>query len=213
MNTTNKIIGVLAVVALVVSIASYTKTPAKIVGSTGPQGTQGPKGDRGPQGPQGIPGERGPVGPAGSPAPRTLGALTGPEISSPYLSFGGVREWAYRGIMARAASTTCSIQLPNASTTLAYAAANMTQIASTTVFEIGYSAVSPNATTTLIATKTITTATQDTIVATSTTALSNLTPPLTLAPNSYINFKIGGGSVAGTVDPVGQCLVKVREVQ
>jgi hypothetical protein len=212
MNTPTKIIGILAAISLIVGVIAYQKTPDQILGAAGPQGVQGPKGDQGPQG------ERGPVGPqgpAGSPAPRTLGALTGPEIPSPYLTFGNVRTWQYKTSMA-AASTTCSIQAPSASSTLVSASANFNSIASTTVFAIGYDPVSAFATTTLIASKGLTTATQDTLVATSTvidTNLRTLTPPNTLAPNSFINFKLGGGALAGTIPTTGQCIAVFREVQ
>ena len=146
-----------------------------------------------------------------------LGAVSNPDLQSQFFSFGGVRQWAFKdGTLTRAASTTCTIQLPAATTTLIFASLDLTTIASTTVAEIGYDRSSAYATTTLIARKTITAATKDTLIPTSTPmamALGNLTPPGTFAPNSFINFKIGGGSVAGTNDPAGTCSVNVREVR
>ena len=142
-----------------------------------------------------------------------LGAVAGPDLYFPYFGVNGFNVWYYSSDMKPAASTTCSFKLPGATTTLEFAGATMTQIASTSVFEIGYS-VNPFSTTTLIASKAITTATKDSIVATSSTgyALNTLTPPYTFAPNAYVSYKIGGGSVAGTLPPKGVCKLSLYEI-
>lgn len=208
MNTTiNKVIGVVAAIALVVGVVAYNKTPTAIVGS---QGAQGPKGES-------VVGPRGPAGKDGvttvitkTEAPK-LGSVSSPDIPSPYLQYGGVREWAYKITSMATGSTSCSFMAPPATTTLKFAIATYT-LASTTVgsvVEIGQS-ISPNATTTSIATTTAAQNVQFTLQnsATSTFALSNNN---IVTPSTFINVKIGGG--AGTYAPTGSCVVGFREVQ
>ena len=142
-----------------------------------------------------------------------FGAVAGPDLFSDYFNVNGVSSWYYSKNLNSTGSTTCSFRTPAATTTLVAATARLDRIASTTVFEIGYSAVSGFATTSLIATKTITTATQDVVLASTTSnSLANLTPANAIPPRTFINFKIGGGSVAGTLTPLGVCKLVLREV-
>tara|TARA_R110000868_G_scaffold75379_2_gene217553 strand:+ start:2120 stop:2752 length:633 start_codon:yes stop_codon:yes gene_type:complete len=206
-NKTNIIVGVVATIALILGFVAYNKTPSTIVGSAG---QQGPKGEQGPAGRDGVDGKDGARGPAGysAPASPVLGALSGPDLPYPYLSVGGVREWASKVDMTTAvSSTTCSILSPVATSTIMYAGASLSTIASTTVFEIGYDATSPNATTSLLVTKNLTLGTQDTISA-------STTNQIILSPNTRVNYKVGGGSVAGTVSQkfVGSCTAGFRQL-
>lgn len=207
MNTSNKIIGILAVIALAVGVIAYHKTPDRVVGSTGQQGTQGPKGDRGPQGVQGDRGLTGPQGPAGSPAPRVLGSATGPELTSPYFTFGGVRQWAFTQDFNVNASTTCSFPAPAATTSVAFASYQFTSIGSTSPVVIGW-ANGIQATTTKLtgSTDILLGAGLGGAVTASSTSKDFVVPPNTggQAVNSSINFKIGSGG-AFTANTTGTC--------
>ena len=135
----------------------------------------------------------------------TLGAATGPELSSPYFTFGGVRQWARKTSMTTG-STTCSIQGPVATSSLVAASASFTNVASTTVMEIGLSSTA-FATTTQIAVTTVTGGLQSQLVASST---SNT---LIVPPNFYVNTKVGSGAIAGTTNTAGTCIAVFRELQ
>lgn len=136
-----------------------------------------------------------------------VGALVGPDISSPYLSFGGVREWAYSTAAKSTGSTTCSFISPAATTSLVAASASFSRLASTTVVEIGYSASNSWSTTTLMSLSGASLTSLGGQIVASSTASAFIVPPQT-----YINTKIGAGDTAGTVTPVGQCKVVFREV-
>lgn len=135
---------------------------------------------------------------------QTFGSATGPQISSPWFSFGDVNHWASKVSVSPTGSTTCAIQSPPATTTLVTATASYSRLASTTQVEIGY-ATTPMATTTSLGQQTVLT-TGGVVIAS--TTLSTLV----VAPNAYINVKIGGGSTAGTVTPLGTCVAVFREV-
>lgn len=203
-NKVNVIIGILATIALVVGIGAYTKTPKTIVGAQGQKGEQGIQGPRGEKGEKGDRGPVGPQGPAGKSA-QTFGSVSNPDIASPYFSFGGVKHWAYRQVMTTG-STTCAIQAPVATSTLVGATASFTNIASTTVMEIGMDQFA-FATTTSISKTTVTGGTQAQIVASSTAST------LIVPPNYYINTKVGSGAIAGTTNTAGVCIAVFREVQ
>lgn len=47
-----------------------------------------------------------------------VGALTGPDIPSPYLQWGGVRSWQGRMTLTQATTTVCAIQSPASTSTL-----------------------------------------------------------------------------------------------
>lgn len=82
----NKIIGIIATIALVLGVVGVVKTNKVIVGERGPQGVQGIQGERGPvgqQGPKGEKGDRGLQGPAGQIGmPEKLGGFPGGDIHS-----------------------------------------------------------------------------------------------------------------------------------
>lgn len=120
-----------------------------------------------------------------------VGAISSPDIPSPYLSWGGVRSWAGHTDILANASTSCSFQSPNATSSLDYA--SFTIGASTTanaiIIEMGV-ANDPNSTTTLIGTKySLAASNQVTVVA----STSNATGAgIVFAPNQYFNIKVGG---------------------
>lgn len=119
-----------------------------------------------------------------------VGAISSPDIPSPYLSWGGVRSWAGHTDILTNASTSCSFQSPNATSSLDYASIT---IASTTsnaiIIEMGV-ANDPNSTTTLIGTKySLAASTMLTIVASTSNAAG---AGILFAPNQYFNIKLGG---------------------
>ncbi len=197
MNTTlNKIISAVAVVALIIGVIAYNKTGSPSLGATGPQGPRGEQGPAGPQGPKGDTGSKG----------VTLGSVTGPDNYSPYQAINEVRSWYYSQQVFPTGSTTCIFLTPPATTTFAFISQHLSRVASSSIVEIG-KGTAPMATTTLITRMDITT-TGGAIVSTTTGSLTDGV----LAPSVYVNFKLGGGSTAGTVTPAGTCKMILREV-
>lgn len=88
-NTMNKVIGVVAALALVLGVVAYTKTPSQIVGSNGEKGERGVQGVQGVQGEKGEKGDKGDRGPAGQSA-QVLGAVSSPDFYFPVNVFQGV---------------------------------------------------------------------------------------------------------------------------
>lgn len=141
---------------------------------------------------------------------QSLGSITSPDVAQTYFSVGGVREWSERKALMSNSSTTCSFKLPSASTTQ-FVAANAVIASSSTggIFEIGYNPLSAFSTSTLITQKTVAVSATDAVLSTSSFSfgLPALTPPNTLQPGGYINFKYQGtGSISGF------CEYKVREL-
>ncbi len=131
-----------------------------------------------------------------------LGALAGPDIPSPYLHWGGVRTYNAGSGLTAAASTTCSLQSPAATSTLVEAGINFDVASSTAaeIVEIGYSSNPFSTTTALSGTYHISSGAQAFVHAsTAPAAGSNEIIP----PNSYINFKLGQWNSATA--PVGRC--------
>lgn len=145
---------------------------------------------------------------APKPSQDQVGALSGPDIPSPYLSFGGVRQWAGNTPLRTGTSTVCSIQSPAATTTLVAATARLDSIASyVTSWQIGKDPTAFS-TTTALASMTFAANATGSIVATST---SGLTDTL-IAPNSFINLKLATTSASATFAPVGNCAAVFREI-
>jgi hypothetical protein len=214
MNTkSNVIIGILAVAAIVIGVVSYTKTPSTVVGASGAVGPMGPQGPRGEQGIPGRDGVDGITKVVNVPAP-TLGGAS-PDFG-PYISVGGVRQWAYSQTFSANASTTCSIAAPAATSSIAWASFQITSNGSSTPAVIGW-ASAPQATTTKITNSTdiVIAANLGGVVTSSSTAASFLVPPSTRDANgvpvgSYVNFKLGSGG--GFTNPVaGTCKVMFVE--
>lgn len=132
------------------------------------------------------------IAPRGVTTVNTLGAVTSPDINSPYFSFGGVREWAGFTQTFAAASTTCSLQSPAATSTLVFGSFRVASTSATAaLIEMGKS-VSPNATTTLLGQATLAANAQGTMIA-STSLSSGIDGAAVFAPNTYFNVKVGSG--------------------
>ena len=150
-----------------------------------------------------------PVAPA-APAPQ-LGALSGPDIQSPYLSIGGVRHEYRSKALATGTTTVCSLQAPAATSTLIRSALRVgTATTSATTWTVAKNTTGGSATTTLINTISLAGASQGTLIASTTQtivgALSS-DPVIVFAPNSYLVWGVAGviHNAVGTIDFGGSC--------
>lgn len=139
-----------------------------------------------------------------------FGALSSPDIVSPYFSFGGVREWAASVELRQASTSLCAIQSPAATTTLTSASLRV-DFATTTAqqLEIGKATTAFATTTRLAIVSIAANASTHLVATTSATALQDGI----VAPYSWINAQItaGVGGAAGNV-PTGRCNVVFREI-
>lgn len=134
----------------------------------------------------------------------TLGALAGPDIPSPYISFGDVRQFAARTSVLTAATTTvCALQSPAATSTLIAGGINFS-VSSTSASTVTIAkATTAYATTTLINSASVGANAQATILAASTTVSALEQTNRIFAPNTYLVVGMAGG--VGTFSPSGNC--------
>lgn len=126
------------------------------------------------------------------------GAVSGPDIQSPYYSVNGQVVFKYHNAFALNASTTCAVKSPNATSTLGFTANISSSSPSATIYELG-TASDPFSTTTLIGTKmSIAAQALGSWVGSTTPASTGL---VFISPNTWVNLK--GGSP--TVSPKGTC--------
>lgn len=134
-----------------------------------------------------------------------FGALTGPVIPYNFLTVGGATVYDAGVPIRQATSTLCAIQSPPATSTVQAAQIRLDVASSTaTIVEIGVS-TSLDATTTLLGgTYHIAGGAQAFIVGSTTPTNGAVT---VLAPNSWVNFNIGGGILGAATGlvPVGTC--------
>ena len=120
--------------------------------------------------------------------PGKLGAVSGPDIFSPYLSVNGVETYSYSSLFNKASSTICAFRTPAATTTLMAGSVKVSSgLNSALFFEIGKSTVM-DATTTSLGTYAAGSETKFTMIA-STTAVDNVDDARIFAPSNYIVFK------------------------
>lgn len=140
----------------------------------------------------------------------TAGAVSSPDILSPYFSFGGVRQWAGHVDMRQASSTLCSIQAPLATSTLDVFTVDFDSTTSfATSYMLGYGTI--NATTTsLIANANLSIAAN--ALGTSVSSSTRVIIP----PGVYLNLNYStstGANVAGSgYAPTGTCNAIFQEV-
>lgn len=132
-----------------------------------------------------------------------LGAVSSPDINSPYFSFGGVRQWAGRtDSLTQATTTICAIQSPAATSTLAYGTIKLT-VSSTTASTITLAkAATAYATTTSLGTWEAAANSQGTAVSLR-TAAGGEDLDETFGPNQWFVVGMAGGN--GTFSPTGTC--------
>jgi hypothetical protein len=132
-----------------------------------------------------------------------LGAVSGPDIYSPYFNVNDVYRWPVRQSFNQATTTICSILSPYATSTLESFTVQFS-VASATVATIVDIAKSSNtgATTTKIgSTYAINAGAQATIEASTTPGAGDLT---IIAPNQYIVVNMKGG-LTNIFSPLGNC--------
>ena len=138
---------------------------------------------------------------------KPTGAVSGPDIMSPYFSFGGVRFWANRSDSLVAATTTpYNAQSPVATSTLIYGGCNFSTSSTTAMVVTFAKSASPNATTTALGSTTIAANAKGTVVASTTPASYTgiaLDPTLVFAPSQWFVMSMTGGG--GTFSPTGSC--------
>lgn len=140
-------------------------------------------------------------GTASAPA---LGAVSGPDITSPYLSVNGVATFYNRKAFTQASTTVCAVKSPNATSTLVRGSGVAMRVSSTSasVITIAKSATA-YATTTLIGSQIAVAANAQAHVVASTTAAQDAAGAAVFAPNTYLVVSMSGG--AGTFSPTGTC--------
>lgn len=141
----------------------------------------------------------------------SAGAVSSPDILSPYFSFGGARFWATKVDFATATTTVCAVQSPAATSTLVRDAStvNFTTSSTTASTVTVAKATTAFATTTLIRTESVGANAQATFTMASTTSVASAAAwaleqqNLTFAPNTWLVVSMAGGT--GTFSPVGAC--------
>lgn len=134
-----------------------------------------------------------------APVTPAFGALSGPDITSPYLSVNGVTTWYTKRALSTATTTVCAIKAPAATSSL-QAASVLFRVSSTTASSVVLAkATTAFATTTKIGnTIAIAANAQSSIVSTTTSASGTV-----FAPNEWLVVGMSGGT--GTFSPVGSC--------
>lgn len=129
-----------------------------------------------------------------------VGAISGPDISSPYLSINSVQRFYNRKGLNIATTTVCAIQSPSATSTLALGAIRF-ETSSTTASTVTLAkANTAYATTTVLTEMGVAANAKATLIASSTTGLANFV----FSPSQW--FVVGmAGTGAQTYSPVGIC--------
>lgn len=148
-------------------------------------------------------GNMGPAGPMGPSGPRA-GAVSSPDINSPYIGWGGVRHFAARtDTLTQASTTLCALQSPAATSTLEFATLHIDVASSTATTVVMAKSATAFATTTAIETRTLASAAELNLVASSTGRTSGL--PV-FSPNTWLVVSQSGGGFAGsTFSENGTC--------
>ena len=138
------------------------------------------------------------------------GALSGPDISSPYLKWGaahGVRVWSEGQGLKAATTTVCAIQSPAATSTLQSAGVKF-DVSSTTASIITLAkATTAFATTTSIGTNYAIAANAQAFINASTSPSASAVE--VFAPNTWFVVGMAGGT--GTFSPTGSCHATFEE--
>lgn len=134
--------------------------------------------------------------------PTVFGALSGPDISSPYLSVNGVTTFYNKANMKGATTTACSFKSPSATSTLRLGSVNVFLASSSAVTVYLAKGANNNATTSNMGTLDIVASGQMQTFASTTVTASQI-----FAPNTYFNVGVKGQSTNGGtgVSPIGNC--------
>lgn len=138
--------------------------------------------------------------------PEEFGALSSPDISSPYLAWGGLRSYQVSVPLNTATTTPCAIQSPAATSTLSRTALRISTATSTaTVWTVATAATAYATTTPLLAGITLASGIQGTMFAVASTTDIALDSIYVLAPNTYVVWGVQGTVIAGTANLNGFC--------
>lgn len=136
-----------------------------------------------------------------------LGAVSSPELNSPFWSVNGVTSFYSRAKMRQATSTLCSFKSPTATSTLDH----LTAIFSTTAgyatqYAWGNDPTAFSTTTIIVAPYAFASGARGEIVA-STTKITAFTQNGVVPPNTFINLKLSTSTAgaSATYAPVGTC--------
>lgn len=129
-----------------------------------------------------------------------VGSATSPDISSPYISFGGLPLWAARLSLNTATSTPCSIQSPASTSTLETAGIQFTTGGGAAVTVRLATSTSAYATTTSVTTFTLPSGAQGSFVQIPATLAASL-----IAPNTFLVWGIEGTSTFNGSAFLGTC--------
>lgn len=134
-----------------------------------------------------------------TPTDTAFGAISGPDITSPYLSVNGVQSWYTKKGLVTSTTTVCAIKAPAATSSLESASVLFrTSSTSASVVTIAKAATA-FATTTMIGTATAIAANAQASIVGTTTSASGVV----FAPNEWLVVGMSGGT--GTFSPVGSC--------
>lgn len=134
-----------------------------------------------------------------SPTDTVFGAISGPDITSPYLSVNGVQSWYTKKGLVTSTTTPCAIKAPAATSSLESASVLFrTSSTSASVVTIAKAATA-YATTTRLGTVTAIAANAQASIVGTTTAANGVV----FAPNEWLVVGMQGG--VGSFSPVGSC--------
>lgn len=135
---------------------------------------------------------------------KPVGALTSPDIPSPWLRWGGVRQRAAALSTLNTSTTTiCALQAPNATSTLLTGGLKLDTSSTTASTVTIAKGAHSNATTTLIREASVAANAKATVIAASTTLSALEQTNRTFAPNEWLVMSLTGGT--GTFSPTGTC--------
>lgn len=133
-----------------------------------------------------------------------LGSVVGPELLSPFFSVDGVKHEYRKAKFNTATTTPCALKSPAATSTLAFASAQVTTASSTATTWTLAKATTAFATTTLLNTFSLGSGVLGTMVATSTTVVA-VDDQTVIAPNQYLVWGVAGTAVSDVTKLNGVC--------
>ncbi len=145
-----------------------------------------------------------------SPTDTAYGAISGPDINSPYLNVNGVTTFYNRAAMKKATTTICAFKSPPATSTLTSFSAKFTVATDTASIVTMAQAASAFATTTLLGVQVGIASNAQISIVGSTTAVQNSSLANVFAPNQYFVVGMQGG--VGTFSPTGFCQADFRQL-
>lgn len=133
-----------------------------------------------------------------------VGAISSPDLPFTNFSVGGFRRWAVKVPMNTATTSVCTIQTPNATTTLNAAFADFDNSTTSQAHIQLATAATSNATTTVLAQNTIPANIAYQLIATSTQSSRPVLAPLQWIVTKMA-MQVGGTETTGTYSPSGYC--------